>query len=249
MKGRGAVVAVGLAALVAGGAGASAWLVERTLTDETNRILQAQGVNAQVTYSGRSAKVTVDMADTEWVGDIIAGIPGVSDVSVNASQPTADSTVTPTATLSATASASPSPSSTPSPTQVVETPAPPSETPSPEAEPTPLPEVVLQFGGGSADMLEGQDERIEQITAWLAANPTEVIQVVGHTDGGRTPSFRQKLSKERAQHVADLLVAAGVDPAQLVVVGKADKEPVASNDTREGQAANRRVTFVAQGER
>ena len=251
MKGRGAVVAVSLAALVAGGAGASAWLVERTLTDETNRALQAQGVTAQVVFSGRSAKVTVDMDDTEWVGDLVAGIPGVSEVSVNASGATADSTspaATPTVTVPA--SSTPSPTPTTSPTQVVESPSPqPLEETSPSQEPTPLPQVVIQFAGGTPSMLEGEDEKVAEIAAWLTANPTKVIQVVGHTDAGRTPSFRQKLSKERAQHVVDTLVAAGVDPDQLVVVGKADKEPVASNDTREGQAANRCVTFVEQGER
>ncbi|MDO5067959.1 MAG: OmpA family protein [Propionibacteriaceae bacterium] len=248
MKGRGAVVAVGLAALVAGGAGASAWLVERTLTDETNRTLQAQGVTAQVVFSGRAATVTVGMDDTEWVGDIVAGIPGVTSVSVNADETTPDST-TPAVTPMASVSATPTPTPQPSPTQVVETPAPPAEEPSPAPEPTPLPELVIQFAGGSPAMMEGQEEKVEQIAAWLMANPTKVVQVVGHTDAGRTPSFRQKLSKERAQQVADALIAAGVDAGQLLVVGKADKEPVASNDTREGQAANRRVTFVEQGER
>lgn len=253
MKGRGVVAAVGLATLVAGGAALGAWLVERTLTAEATETLSALGVEADVVFSGRAATVTVSQGDPKKVEELVQGVPGVSEVTVipnpSSTQPTA--TASPSATSSATTpAATPSsqpPSATPSPNPT------PEPTPTPEASPTPdntpMPSPVIQFEGGSTRMVDGEGSKIAELAAWLQAHPGRVIQVVGHTDSGRTPEFRKALSEQRASQVVEALVAHGADRNQLVVVGMADNDPAASNDTREGRAANRRVTFVEQGER
>jgi OOP family OmpA-OmpF porin len=48
--------------------------------------------------------------------------------------------------------------------------------------------------------------------------------------------------------VVDYLVAAGVEPARLTAVGFGESRPVASNDTTDGRAQNRRIDFVVEGE-
>jgi OOP family OmpA-OmpF porin len=67
------------------------------------------------------------------------------------------------------------------------------------------------------------------------------IDVVGHTDSMGSEEYNQGLSERRAMAVNDFLVSAGV-PADIIdVSGRGESEPVASNDTEEGRAKNRRV--------
>jgi outer membrane protein OmpA-like peptidoglycan-associated protein len=56
------------------------------------------------------------------------------------------------------------------------------------------------------------------------------------------------LSKRRAQAVADYLESTGVDPRKLRVIGRGQNNPIASNDTAEGRAQNRRVDVVVIAE-
>jgi OOP family OmpA-OmpF porin len=67
------------------------------------------------------------------------------------------------------------------------------------------------------------------------------VDVVGHTDGMGSEEYNQGLSERRAAAVKEFLVAGGV-PADIIdVSGRGESEPVASNDTEEGRAKNRRV--------
>ncbi|MDR0371513.1 MAG: OmpA family protein [Prevotellaceae bacterium] len=76
----------------------------------------------------------------------------------------------------------------------------------------------------------------------LKNNPTMDISIMGHTDNTGSLAVNQKLSKERAQSVADFLKIQGVSSSQFKeVVGKDYSEPVADNSTVGGRAANRRV--------
>lgn len=65
--------------------------------------------------------------------------------------------------------------------------------------------------------------------------------IEGHTDSTGSDSYNIGLSKRRAQSVRDYLVSQGVSSSRLTVVGKGENFPIASNDTREGRAQNRRV--------
>jgi OmpA-OmpF porin, OOP family len=69
------------------------------------------------------------------------------------------------------------------------------------------------------------------------------IEIAGHTDSDGSKDANLDLSKRRAQAVVDYLVNAGIDPQRLSAVGFGDTHPVASNDTEEGKAENRRIEF------
>ncbi len=79
---------------------------------------------------------------------------------------------------------------------------------------------------------------------------TSIMRIEGHTDSTGPEAYNQQLSERRAQAVADYIVAnaRNVTVNDIEVVGKGESEPVASNDTREGRAQNRRVVIVAEGE-
>ena len=67
------------------------------------------------------------------------------------------------------------------------------------------------------------------------------VDVIGHTDSMGSEEYNQGLSERRAMAVKDYLAANGVAADIIDVIGKGESEPVASNDTDEGRAKNRRV--------
>jgi outer membrane protein OmpA-like peptidoglycan-associated protein len=67
------------------------------------------------------------------------------------------------------------------------------------------------------------------------------VTVVGHTDSTGGDAINEPLSRERAEAVRDYLAARGLATARVTVQGRGSREPVASNDSDAGRAANRRV--------
>lgn len=70
------------------------------------------------------------------------------------------------------------------------------------------------------------------------------VRVEGHCDYKGSDAYNMKLSQRRANAVRDYLMAHGVEGDRLVAVGYGESRPVASNETAEGRARNRRVEFV-----
>jgi len=75
----------------------------------------------------------------------------------------------------------------------------------------------------------------------------EVIIATGHTDSIGSDAYNQKLSMRRAAAVKAYLVSKGVDSKKVFTEGKGEKQPVASNKTKEGRAKNRRVVIEVVG--
>jgi len=103
------------------------------------------------------------------------------------------------------------------------------------------------FEPGSAT-LEPQREALMKRIAEALSNVPGSVLVTGHTDNQAIRSARFPsnfhLSEERARNVAQLLAANKVDSARLSTAGRADSEPVASNDTPTNRAKNRRVEIT-----
>ena len=75
----------------------------------------------------------------------------------------------------------------------------------------------------------------------------EVIIATGHTDSIGSDAYNQKLSVRRAEAVKAYLVKKGVPAKQVYTEGKGEKQPVASNKTKQGRAKNRRVEIEVVG--
>ena len=67
------------------------------------------------------------------------------------------------------------------------------------------------------------------------------IRISGHTDSTGAASYNQLLSESRANSVRDFLLGQGVDSSRTIAVGYGETRPVATNDTEQGRAQNRRV--------
>lgn len=89
---------------------------------------------------------------------------------------------------------------------------------------------------------------LDEILAALEQFPNVPIEIAGHTDSQGDEAANLDLSERRALAALDYLVANGQDRDRFVVVGYGEELPVASNDTEEGRARNRRIEFKALGE-
>jgi OOP family OmpA-OmpF porin len=88
---------------------------------------------------------------------------------------------------------------------------------------------------------------LDEAAMVLRNNPDLNVEIQGHTDNTGPAEYNLMLSQKRAESAMNYLVDKGVDPARLTAKGYGFEQPVASNDTKEGRAKNRRVEFrVAQ---
>jgi OmpA-OmpF porin, OOP family len=105
----------------------------------------------------------------------------------------------------------------------------------------------IYFDSGKAEIKPESDTTIAQISILLRNNESLELYVVGHTDNVGTIDANMKLSKDRADAVVNTLITKhGIPAARLKSYGVASLAPVASNDTEEGKAKNRRVELVKQ---
>lgn len=84
-------------------------------------------------------------------------------------------------------------------------------------------------------------DEIDAAADLLKANPDVTVRIDGHTDSIGTEEYNQALSERRANAVADYLAKAGIARDRMTVAGFGESQPIASNDTPEGRAQNRRV--------
>lgn len=110
-----------------------------------------------------------------------------------------------------------------------------------------LPEVYFEFAKSdikpeSYPVLDGAAKTIKTV---FEGNPDTKIEVQGHTDSKGSDSYNLKLSNDRAGSVMQYLVLNhNINVDRLVARGYGESKPVASNDSPEGRAKNRRVEFV-----
>jgi outer membrane protein OmpA-like peptidoglycan-associated protein len=102
----------------------------------------------------------------------------------------------------------------------------------------------LLFDVNSYRLKPEAQKTLEKIAQTLRQNPDTVVVVAGYTDNTGSLKYNLKLSKKRAEAVKEALVKGGVNPERIIVVGCGPKKPIASNDTAEGRALNRRVEIL-----
>ena len=107
--------------------------------------------------------------------------------------------------------------------------------------------VVLNnifFETGKAELKPISYVELNKAVDLLRNNGTMVIEIGGHTDNVGSDTQNQRLSQKRAESVRSYLVLAGIEEKRLIAKGYGEVQPIESNDTPEGRAANRRTEFV-----
>lgn len=103
-----------------------------------------------------------------------------------------------------------------------------------------LPDGVT-FAVNSTTISPAFQVTLDQIAQSLKDYPESLVDVYGHTDSTGSDAYNQDLSERRARSVAGYLAMRGVSSARIRSQGFGEQYPVASNDTEEGRALNRRV--------
>ncbi|WP_445619892.1 OmpA family protein [Kushneria sp. Sum13] len=99
------------------------------------------------------------------------------------------------------------------------------------------------FASGSAQLTTAAQQTLRQVAGAYKGTQQKVL-IIGHTDATGSGTLNQRLSEQRAKTVARLFQQAGLNAGQIYYQGAGLSRPVASNDTPEGRALNRRVQIV-----
>ena len=99
----------------------------------------------------------------------------------------------------------------------------------------------ITFGTDRYDLKDSFAQVLNSVVLVLNKYPDTTLAVVGHTDSTGADSYNMELSQRRAGTVASYLISQQVDSSRISTRGAGETQPVASNDTTEGRAQNRRV--------
>lgn len=106
----------------------------------------------------------------------------------------------------------------------------------------------ISFAVGRSDIQPNFAPVLDQFAMGLRNNPYSDVRIVGHTDSTGSDAVNNPLSVDRAASTRNYLVNRGVDGRRIAIDGMGERYPIASNDTAEGRARNRRVEIFV-GER
>lgn len=99
----------------------------------------------------------------------------------------------------------------------------------------------ITFETDSYKVKEESLPKIEEFANFMKKYKKYTAEIVGHTDNVGSETYNKKLSQKRAEEVKRLLIERGVEASRLKAIGMGELDPIASNDTPEGRAKNRRV--------
>ena len=106
--------------------------------------------------------------------------------------------------------------------------------------------IILQgvtFNKGKATLAKSSDATLKKAYYAMILHLEAAVEIAGYTDNQGKPDANDKLSMKRAQAVREWLMKKGIDPKRLTVKGLGAADPLATNDTPEGRAKNRRIEF------
>jgi OOP family OmpA-OmpF porin len=103
---------------------------------------------------------------------------------------------------------------------------------------------TINFVFNSDRLTAPAQDTLNGVAAALIGQPSLDVQIAGYTDSIGSEKYNHKLSHERATSVRTYLISKGVTAENLKAQGYGESNPVASNDTPEGRAENRRVEFI-----
>jgi len=102
----------------------------------------------------------------------------------------------------------------------------------------------LNFETDSTQLTADSQSTVTNLSQILGAYPTTQVQLSGHTDNTGAADANQRLSLDRANAVKQLLVDRGIAADRITTTGYGQDRPIASNDTEEGRAKNRRLELT-----
>lgn len=106
--------------------------------------------------------------------------------------------------------------------------------------------LLVFFESNKAILQTSSYPELDRAAALMNANPTMEVEIAGYSDSKGTDAYNKDLSQRRAAAVKDYIIKQGVSASRLIAIGYGEASPIATNDTEEGRAENRRVEFVVR---
>ena len=102
----------------------------------------------------------------------------------------------------------------------------------------------LNFDSASTNLTPDSVNTLGDLVAIMKAFPSAQFRLDGHTDSTGDAGANKTLSQQRADAVKSRMVASGIDAARIATGGWGQEKPIASNDSEDGKAKNRRTELV-----
>ncbi|WP_431479154.1 OmpA family protein [Massilia eburnea] len=102
---------------------------------------------------------------------------------------------------------------------------------------------IVEFESGQAVLTPTGKVILDEMGAAMLKLKGQKVEIIGHTDNVGLRTSNQNLSQARAEAVRNYLAGKGIAAETLVASGSGPDRPIASNDTVEGRARNRRIEF------
>ena len=103
----------------------------------------------------------------------------------------------------------------------------------------------VTFKTASAELTDDGKEALKPVKEFLSQKDyISTLRVEGHTDNANAESVNQTLSEQRALTICKWLDENGIDCKRLIAVGFGSTKPIATNDSAENKALNRRIEFI-----
>lgn len=102
----------------------------------------------------------------------------------------------------------------------------------------------VSFPSGQSEIQPQFYSSLNDVASTLNEFPSTAVDIIGHADSQGAEDFNQGLSERRAASVQSYLLNQGVRPVRLASIGFGETRPIATNETPEGRARNRRVEII-----
>ncbi|MEL4307215.1 OmpA family protein [Joostella sp. CR20] len=106
--------------------------------------------------------------------------------------------------------------------------------------------IVLYFDTGKSTISLTDEQRAKYSTIVQAMDKIDdiAVQIIGHTDNTGNPENNMVLGKDRAEYIKEYLVRNGISSEDIETISMGQTKPIATNDTEEGRAKNRRTVIT-----
>ncbi len=102
----------------------------------------------------------------------------------------------------------------------------------------------ILFELNSSKLSDASKEEIAKLSEILQKYEDTNVMFAGYTDSSGSEEYNLKLSEERAKSVAEFAAFTGVDATRMTITGYGEEDPIATNETADGRAENRRVEIA-----
>lgn len=102
-------------------------------------------------------------------------------------------------------------------------------------------ELTIYFVSDSNELRPSETAKLDKVAETVSLQPEARLVLIGYTDSVGSSDYNLMVAESRASSIKFYLVAKGINPLQIAVVGKGARDFVATNDSEEGRRLNRRV--------